>query len=113
MFECYIEKAKELHLTSIIVETDSLEVYKAFQTSEGVPWQLSARWHNCMQFSEHFKCTSTHVLREGNMIADAMAKNGQGLSMHSSQWWITPPSFIFPLLYRDSLGLSFSRISMD
>jgi len=47
------------------------------------------------------------------MIADAMAKNGQGLSMHSSQWWITPPSFIFPLLYRDSLGLSFSRISMD
>jgi len=44
------------------------------------------------------------VLRDGNLVADALAKNGQGLAFNSYQWWDSPPSFVLPLLYRDSLG---------
>jgi len=58
-------------------------------------------------------CTYTHILREENRAADALAKNGQGLSMFSSEWWTSPPPFISSFLLRDSLGLSYSRISID
>jgi len=45
------------------------------------------------------------LLREGNMVADALAKHGQNLAPCSSQWWEYPPSFIASLLVKDSLGL--------
>jgi len=96
-----------------VLETDSLGVLKAFNSFEGVPWRMLARWYNCMQFGDSFRCSCSHFLREGNMVADALAKNGQGLSMHSSQWWTTPPTFILHLLYRDSIALSYSIIVMD
>jgi hypothetical protein len=34
-------------------------------------------------------------------------------AMHSSHWWSSPPSFLPQILYRDSLGLSFTRTSMS
>jgi len=66
-----------------------------------------------MTFCRQIGCTCTHILREGNRVANALSKNGQGLPMFSSQWWTSTPSFISSFLSRDSLGLSFSRISMD
>lgn len=37
-----IEKAKELHLHAIILETDSLKVVSAFNNNVGIPWQMRA-----------------------------------------------------------------------
>jgi len=47
------------------------------------------------------------------MTTDALAKNGQGLAMYSSQWWPSLSPFLASLLLRDSFGLSHSRIIMD
>ena len=47
--------------------------------------------------SLNFLCT--HKYSEGNVVADAPAKNDQSLSCY----------IIFPLLYRDILGLPFFR----
>jgi ribonuclease HI len=107
-----IEKAQALHLNNICLETDSIGVVKAYNKDVGVPWQMRARWHNCMRFCKSITCSFVHTLREGNMVADALAKNGQGISLYSTQWWPSPPSFIAPLLLRDQLGLPFYRLDM-
>jgi hypothetical protein len=102
-----------MHLTSICLETDSISVVSADNKNVGVPWKMRARWYNCMKFCKTIACVCVHVLREGNQVVDALAKNGQGLAMYSSQWWPSPPSFLYPFLYRDSLWLSFSRLIVD
>jgi len=106
-----IEKAQHLGLTNICLEVDSIQVVNAFNKGFGVPWRMRARWHNCLQFCSGIRCACVHTLREGNMVADALAKNGQGLSCFSTQWWPSPPSFIISLLHRDSLGLPFTRLA--
>jgi len=108
-----IEKALDLNFTSLVLEFDSLGVIKALKNSEGVPWKMAARWHNCKQILSQFIGSFSHVPKDGNMVVDALAKNGQALAMHSSQWWPSPPLFLSQLLYRDSLDLSFSRIYID
>ena len=107
------EKAKDMSFPRLWMETDSVAVVTAFYKDSGIPWKMRSRWHNCMNYCRQIGCTCTHILREGNRAADALAKNGQGLSMFSSQWWTSTPPFISSFLSRDSLGLSFSRISMD
>jgi ribonuclease HI len=107
-----MERAQHMNLTNICLETDSLSVVSAYRTDVGIPWQLRARWFNCMKYCKSITCSCVHILREGNMVADALAKNGQGLSLFTSQWWSSPPNFIHSLLLRDSLGLLFSRLAM-
>lgn len=88
-----IEKAIEMCLTDICLETDSIKVVNAYHKQAGIPWKMRIRWHNCLRFCNSINCTWVHIHREGNMVADALAKNGQGLSLFSSQWWPSPPSF--------------------
>lgn len=107
-----MEKAKEMHLMHICLETDSLKVVIAFNKGLGVPWQMRARWQNCMSFCQSISCSCVHILGEGNRVADALAKHGQGLSLHSTQWWPAPPPFLSSLLLRDRLGLPYSRLVM-
>jgi len=107
-----IEKAKELHLTNIWIETDSVNVVRAFHNNTGVPWKMHIRWHNCLLFCRSIRSLCTHVNREGNLVTNALAKNGQGLALYSSQWWDAPPAFISSFYVRDCLGLPFSRLSL-
>lgn len=111
-FMIAIEKALEMHMNNIWVQCDSLIVVKAFHQDVGVPWRMHNRWFNCKILARQMGCIRSHTPREGNMVADVLAKNGQGLSMYSSQWWDSPPAFALPMLDRDKLGLSFSRIQM-
>lgn len=104
-----MEKAQAMHLLNICLETDSLQVVNAFNKGLGIPWKMRVRWHNCLSFCQAISCSYVHILREGNMVADSLAKHGQGLSLHSTQWWSSPPSFIANLLHRDRLGLPFTR----
>jgi len=106
-----IEHARERQLNHICLETDSSRVVQAFNKNTGIPWQMRARWYNCLKFCNNIDCSCVHVLREGNQVADALAKNGKGLAMFSSQWWHSPPTFLLALLYRDSVGLAYSRLS--
>jgi len=108
-----IEKAAALHIANLWIETDSLVVVKAFNHAVGIPWRMQARWQNCLQICTHLTCKCTHIRREGNLVADSLAKNAQNHAMFSSRWWELPPTFVRSLLFRDSLSLPFSRISMD
>lgn len=101
-----LEKAMDLQLSHVLIETDSLLVVKAFRTSSGIPWHLLNRWKNCIRFCSIISCNFNHILRGSNLVADALAKNGQGLAFNFFQWWDSPPSFVLPLLYRDTLGPS-------
>jgi len=107
-----IEKALEMGLSNICLESDSIDLVKAFHKDAGVPWNMRARWHNCIRYCRSINCVCVHILREGNLVADALAKNGQGLSMFSMQWWPSPPPFLHSLLLRDRLGMPYSRIDM-
>lgn len=80
-----MEKAMELQLTNIILETDSIQVANAFNKNIGVPWKMRARWINCLFFCKNINCSCLQVFRESNNVADSLAKNGQGLSMFSTQ----------------------------
>ncbi|XP_024628618.2 uncharacterized protein [Medicago truncatula] len=106
-----IEKARDMLLTQICLETDSLQVFKAYNKNIGVPWKMRSRWLNCLSFCKSINCSFMHTLREGNIVADTLAKNGQGLALYSTQWWPSPPNFILSLLDRDRLGLSISRMT--
>lgn len=108
-----IEKALELHFTDIWLETDSTIVVKAFHSFEGIPWRLQARWANCLRFCKGIHSRCSHVHRSGNLVADALAKNGQGLATHSLQWWDALPSFVLPFLFRDNIDLSVNSPSMN
>ena len=87
-YDCLLamEKAQHMNLTNICLEIDSLSVVSAFHKDVGVPWQLRARWYNCMKYCHSIFCSSVHTFREGNMVADALAKNGQGFPLLTSQW---------------------------
>ncbi|KEH43392.1 hypothetical protein MTR_1g091043 [Medicago truncatula] len=74
---------------------------------------MRARWLNCMKFCSSIDCSCLHILREDNQVDDALDKNGQGLALLSSQWWPAPPTFLLPLLHRDSAGLSVSKLILD
>jgi ribonuclease HI len=108
-----IERASSMNLDQIWIETDSLAVVKTFNTNEGVPWRMRVRWHNCLTFCSLIHSNCSHILREGNLVVDALAKNGQSLAMYSSQWWDSAPDFVSTLMYRDSLGLPVTRLNMN
>ena len=71
-----IEKAMEMQLPIICLETDSIHVANAFHTNIGVPWKMRARWLNCLIYCNNINCSCVQVLREQNQVADALAKNG-------------------------------------
>jgi ribonuclease HI len=107
-----IETAMEMCLSNICLETYSIKVVNAYHKNVGIPWQMRARWQNCLRFCRSITCSCVHIHREGNMVADSLAKHGQGLSWFFSQFWPAPPPFILSLLERDSLGLAYARLDM-
>jgi len=109
-----IEKAVEQNLSVVWLDSDSLMVVNAFNTNSdaGVPWRMRVRWNNCKQMANQLGYKCSHAFREGNMVADALAKNGQRLALCTSQWWKDPPQFILSLLSREQLGLPFTRFTM-
>ncbi|RHN46611.1 hypothetical protein MtrunA17_Chr7g0244081 [Medicago truncatula] len=95
-----------------IISEVHLSLRLALIHSSMFPWKLRTRWNKCMISLRSISSTHTHVMREGNSVADALAKNGQGLAPFSSQYWDAPPLFVLSLLQRDSLGLSSSTLNM-
>jgi hypothetical protein len=41
-----MERAQEMQLLHVCLETDSLKVVNAFHKGIGIPWQMRARWQN-------------------------------------------------------------------
>lgn len=67
------------------------QCFQALQSP--VPWSLRNCWYNCVTSASGINCLCSYILRNGNVVAAALAKNGHGLQF-SSQWQTSPPSFL-------------------
>ncbi|AES75027.1 hypothetical protein MTR_6g023250 [Medicago truncatula] len=79
---CDINYASILGISAVDLRDQMIKV--------GVPWRMQARWHNCMHYCKQINCSFSHALKEVNLVADTLAKNGQSLALYSSQWWDHP-----------------------
>jgi ribonuclease HI len=107
-----IEKLLALNWKNVWLESDSLMVVRFFSSSTHVPWKFRTRWNKCMLLDSHLNCSCSHIHREGNHAADALARNGQNLPVSFSHWWPTPSSFLSKFLNQDSNGGTFHRLLM-
>ena len=87
---------------------DSTLVLYYLRDSNLVPWRLRVAWSNCLHHISHMHFRSSHIFREGNQVADALANIG--LSLTDMSWWDGPPPSIVDLCWRDALGLLNFRI---
>ncbi|KAL6143356.1 hypothetical protein ACLB2K_054051 [Fragaria x ananassa] len=86
----------------IWLESDSTTILQCISSSSFVPpWPLRIAWHNCLARIRHISFTCSHILREGNSVADRFAN--LGLASSSLCWHATPPE-VCPYLRMDALG---------
>jgi ribonuclease HI len=99
-----IEIAYHLNWKNLWLETDSSVVVSAFNNSfEPVVWNLRNRWHTTLSLLNDMNCIVTHIHREGNQVADLLAKHG--LSLPTLSHWNDAPLFIRDSLVKNQLGL--------
>ncbi|XP_004309472.1 PREDICTED: putative ribonuclease H protein At1g65750-like [Fragaria vesca subsp. vesca] len=77
----------------IWLEVDSIIVLNFLQDPHLVPWRLRVGWGNFLHRISQMNFRSSHIFREGNQVADALAN--MGLSMSALSWWDEPPHFIW------------------
>ncbi|KAL6202102.1 hypothetical protein ACLB2K_025813 [Fragaria x ananassa] len=64
----------------IWLEVDSSLVLDYIRRPSLVPWPLRVRWLNCLYRISKMNFKATHIFREGNKIADALANQGTSCS---------------------------------
>lgn len=97
-----IELATLHNWNDIWLETDSTLVLNAFQDQSVIPWDLRNHWDNCILMLRHFRFYTSHIYREGNVCADALAIHGLTISMY--MWWNLIPSFLGSLVHANRVG---------
>ncbi|XP_058742332.1 uncharacterized protein LOC131614798 [Vicia villosa] len=102
-----IEFAFERNWKNIWLETDSTAVVKAFSSPLKVPWQIRNRWLNCIDIVSRWNFMVSHIFREGNSCADALANLGLSLSDYTC--FSSIPSFLRTDFVKNRLGLPFFR----
>ncbi|KAL6208654.1 hypothetical protein ACLB2K_019601 [Fragaria x ananassa] len=60
----------------IWLEVDSELVLSFLRSPTLVPWQLSVEWNNCLYRISQMNFHSSHIFRESNKVADALANEG-------------------------------------
>ncbi|KAL6205985.1 hypothetical protein ACLB2K_023236 [Fragaria x ananassa] len=76
----------------IWLEVDSTLVLHYLRDPHLVPWRLRVAWSNCLHHISHMHFRSSHIFREGNQVADALANIG--LTLTGMSWWDDPPPSI-------------------
>ncbi|KAM5549742.1 hypothetical protein ABKV19_000918 [Rosa sericea] len=69
----------------IWLEVDSAMVLNFLRAPHLVPWRLRVAWDNCLHRISQMQFKSSHIFREGNQVADALAN--VGLSSSGLVWW--------------------------
>jgi ribonuclease HI len=104
-----IEMAKHHNWNNLWLETDSSLAVLAFKNSSMVPWVIRNRWDNCMVLTGSMNIIATHIFREGNESADALAN--VGLSLNDILYYWVIPSCIISSVHKNKLGMSSFRFS--
>jgi ribonuclease HI len=104
-----IEIAFANNWTNLWLESDSSLVVNAFKNpNKMVAWLLRNRWVNMLDMLSQMTCIVTHVYREGNVVADLLAKFGLNAPSYTS--WHSAPDFLTAALVGNKLGLPSFRI---
>jgi len=106
-----ISAALQVEFRKIQVEGDNQIVIKAMQKQIHTRWQIAPILEDIWNMISSCETISfTHTYREGNIVADWMAKYGCSLRCHSLSLSISPPcrDFLF-LLVDDNLGETLER----
>lgn len=88
------------------METDSLILARCFTLGRKVPWALLDIWMDIKQLCEVIHVYVSHVFREGNKLADTLAKIG---SMGINAFYASEmdlPKYAFGIWKMDKLGFS-------
>jgi ribonuclease HI len=91
------------------LETDSKLVVLAFKNASIVPWQLSNRWSNCLVLTSRMNFVVSHIFREGNQSADALAN--LGLLSLEPLWNVVLPRQVREFFVRELIGFPNFRFS--
>ncbi|PRQ21297.1 hypothetical protein RchiOBHm_Chr7g0237631 [Rosa chinensis] len=73
------------------------------------PWRLRVKWMNSLASISQFQVHISHVFREGNQVADKLAKHDAVTS--GSVWWDSIPQFLFSSLGHDFSGRTTYRFA--
>ena len=104
-----IELAWVHDLKHIWLEVDSSLVLDYLRSPLLVPWNLRVPWLNCLRCISEMTFRSSHIFREGNKVADALANHGTSLTQLI--WWDSAPPFILSYCSSDLMGLPQFRFS--
>ena len=104
-----IEIAKYHNWNNIWLETDSALLLMAFKNFDMIPWNLKNRWLNCIEATKGMNFLVSHIYREGNVCADALAN--LGLDITGFLWWQDAPIIIRNSVVNDMLGRPNYRFS--
>ena len=66
--------------SNLLLELDSSLVVYAFNNKSVIPWRLSNIWENCLHLLSSMNFLVSHIFREGNQCADALANLDLSLS---------------------------------
>ncbi|PRQ36596.1 putative ribonuclease H-like domain-containing protein [Rosa chinensis] len=103
-----IEYAFQYGWRCLWLECDSTSVIACIKSSSFVPpWPLRIAWLACLARIRAMTFHCSHILREGNTVADRMTN--MGLLSPSLVWHVSPPPNISPYLLMDDLGFPYLR----
>ncbi|XP_026451053.1 uncharacterized protein LOC113351250 [Papaver somniferum] len=95
-----VEWALENNRFDLFIQSDSNAAITAY-TSGKLPWIIQARWYRIKEI--FWRTQFVHVMRETNLIADALSKKGTGLSRGVCQKYTTRPGFIYSMEMPDKI----------
>jgi len=95
--------------TRLWIECDSTTAISIFQNKSNIPWTLHHLWLRCMERMETMDIRISHVFREGNSCADALAK--RGADNIDLGWWNSHPTFIIPFFNNDVFNIPSYRFT--
>ncbi|XP_024632876.1 uncharacterized protein [Medicago truncatula] len=96
-----MEYAARHNWSRLWLESDSSGAVHAFKNHSAIPMRFRNRWHNCMQLGLFVICS--HIYREGNGCADAMASLGHELT--DTTWFHIMPVSLSIDFTRDRNGM--------
>ena len=103
-----IEFAYKFGWRYIWLESDSTSVLACITSSSfSPPWPLRIAWFNCLAHIRSMSFCCSHVLREGNAVADRMAN--LGLASSSPVSYGSSPADVSLLLHLDAWGFPYQR----
>ncbi|KAL6221415.1 hypothetical protein ACLB2K_009166 [Fragaria x ananassa] len=104
-----VELAYQLGWHQIWLESDSTSVLSCLSSSSFCPpWPLRVLWVNCLERIRKMNFLCSHILREGNTVADKITS--LGVASTSLVWYDSPPPELVSSLYLDAMSIPYYKV---